>query len=301
MSSLQGGEGCLPRSSLFSPNTVTSFERLFSLDVTKLLSTWTNIFQRTSNSFPCINSNSSWQHVENPSRTLIQVYEAWVHCTQKKIFQYSMNFLLWIFKIIIFDITSTQPNRDSLCTESDTAANSYSWTAFVPGSWKTVKMNLLQEVHEQSTCKRICPSECQLTSSILHGIVILWVGISCCPIGEYPTFLSDITQADTHLLSYTVYWTRRSQYKQTFTASEITHTFASWTTHCCCPVKCPPCIWMECRRNWGLLIFNFQKAHSKATVHAGPSCFSWLNSSSSRTVILHCDAIRLLSIGSTSL
>jgi hypothetical protein len=163
------------------------------------------------------------------------------------------------------------------------------WTI---GSWRTVKMNLPQEVYQQSTCKRICSSKCQLTNRINHPIMILRVGVMCSPTVEYPAFQSNITQADTHLSRYTVSWPRRSQYWQTFTASETTHTFASWPPCCWCPVTS--------RREVGPSIFNLHKTHSKAGVPAGPTCSSWLNSSS-RTVILHCDAFKLSSTVSTNL
>jgi hypothetical protein len=82
-------------------------------------------------------------------------------------------------------------------------------------SWQTVKIILPQEVHQQSICKWICPSKCQLTNST-HHIVILWAGVSCSPT-EYPAFQSNISacsfQADTHPSRYTVSWPRWSQYK----------------------------------------------------------------------------------------
>lgn len=41
--------------------------------------------------------------------------------------------------------------------------------------------------------------------------------------------------------------------------------------------------------------FQFEKTHPKASVNTELPCSNWLNSSSSKTVILHCDAIKLLS------
>jgi hypothetical protein len=103
--------------------------------------------------------------------------------------------------------------------EPDTAANSKSQMALMLGSQRTVKMNLQQEVHQQSICKRISSSKRKLTSSIPNSIVILWVGVSCSPI-EYPAVQSNITacsfKADTHPSSYTVSSHRRSQYKSSF-------------------------------------------------------------------------------------
>jgi hypothetical protein len=102
------------------------------------------------------------------------------------------------------------------------------------------------------TCKKICPSECQLTNRIPHHIVILWVGVSCSPLGEYPAFQSNITacifQADTHLSSYTVSWPRRSQYKSSLlwklqnSLLWRQHT-PSQTPHCWQPVTWPNCRW----------------------------------------------------------
>jgi hypothetical protein len=64
--------------------------------------------------------------------------------------------------------------------------------AFVLGSQHNLKMVFPPEVHQQSICKRICLFKHQLTKNIPHHIVILWVGVSCSPIGEYPAFQINI-------------------------------------------------------------------------------------------------------------